>query len=198
VLSNNQPQQLIVDNTIPELNKGIDTSDDDLLEPLTEKEELELNSYLATKEEVEFRTHIWTAMNKDYIKMMAEKAEKQKLEESSGKTTKPRKKRKKSEPKKPIGPAESAAEATMEMLKRRTSTKINYTALEGLFSIDDKALNSTKPIEKEGSDSEGMATSTTTKQFSKLDEDEDDEETRMPRATYSSEPEQSDFDDHYE
>ncbi len=160
---------------------------------LSDEDDPELDSYLATKEEIEFRTQIWTTMNKDYIRMMEEKAEKLKQEEAAGKNAKPRKKRKKSEPKKPIGPAETAAEATMEMLKRRTSTKINYTALEDLFSINQKIL---KTGEREGSDSELHTPGKHGKSDEEEEEEEDDEETRVHKATYSSEPDSaySDYD----
>jgi len=94
----------------------------------------EVQKYMNTAEEVEMKTQIWTEMNKDYLLMKQRKE----LEAATEAAANPNKKKRKREPRKQSAPAETAAEATAEMLKKKTpSNKINYSALANLFASFD-------------------------------------------------------------
>lgn len=105
----------------------------------------ELAHYFHTPEEVKIKTEVWTAMNQEYLDKMKDKEK----EQAAGKST-PNKvflllwkkkvtytlqRKRKREPKKDT-PAETAREATAEMLKKKVSSKINYSALDALFSVE--------------------------------------------------------------
>uniref|UniRef100_A0A7S4KME6 B-related factor 1 n=1 Tax=Paramoeba aestuarina TaxID=180227 RepID=A0A7S4KME6_9EUKA len=84
----------------------------------------EIDNYINTTEETETKTKMWEEMNSDYLEQ-----QKLKQENPEKKTTAKRKRR--ATVKKPT---ENTAEAMSDMLKKKVSTKINYTALEGLFT----------------------------------------------------------------
>ena len=107
----------------------------------TDLDDKELTSYIMSSEEVTLKTELWNEMNKEFIKQEAEKQEKMKNEQN-----KPKKPRKKREPKR-TGLPETPIEAAADMLKRKVSTKVNYSALEHLFSKDE-LLFSTPPSNK--------------------------------------------------
>lgn len=110
----------------------------------------EVTSVLLEADEVAMKTRIWSALNKDYLKEEAEKAKleavTQKYEEAQTDTTKDKalagKKRGPRGPRqggtkaqKTAEPAESAAEAARQMMAaKKFSKKINYDALDSLFS----------------------------------------------------------------
>jgi len=75
------------------------------------------------------KTEIWNELNKDYLELMASK-------EKNATEKPPPKKRRKNEKKTEFVPAETAAEATITMLKKRVSKKLNYSAIEGIFNVD--------------------------------------------------------------
>jgi len=73
---------------------------------------------------------VWISENKEYLEALAEKQR----EEAANVQKISRRKRKRE--RKETLPAQSAAEATMETLKKKVSAKINYPALAELFEVD--------------------------------------------------------------
>ena len=86
----------------------------------------EIDKYINSTEEVETKTKMWEEMNSDYLEQQKLKQEKGEKGEKSG-----TKRKRKTEKKKP---SENTAEAMSDMLKKKVSAKINYSALEGLFT----------------------------------------------------------------
>jgi len=104
-----------------------DTEDDDL----SDIKDSDVVGYLHSEEEVKLKTALWHAMNKDYLEQQLEKEKEEARNRAAGKP--PKKKRRREAKKNTI--AETAAEATMAVLKKKVSTKINYSALEDLFDV---------------------------------------------------------------
>jgi transcription factor IIIB subunit 2 len=110
----------------------------------------EVTDVLLEADEVAMKTRIWSALNKDYLREEAEKAKleavAQKYEEVQTDTTKEkaaaagkkrgsRGPRQGSKAQKSAEPAETAAEAARQMMAaKKFSKKINYDALDSLFS----------------------------------------------------------------
>uniref|UniRef100_A0A1B0G543 Cyclin-like domain-containing protein n=1 Tax=Glossina morsitans morsitans TaxID=37546 RepID=A0A1B0G543_GLOMM len=89
----------------------------------------EINNYILTHEEAEYKNQMWKALNAEYLKEMKEKEERLAKEKEEGK---PEKKKRKPR-KKVIGPSSTAGEAIEKMLQeKKISTKINYEILRTL------------------------------------------------------------------
>uniref|UniRef100_A0A1A9WNQ1 Cyclin-like domain-containing protein n=1 Tax=Glossina brevipalpis TaxID=37001 RepID=A0A1A9WNQ1_9MUSC len=89
----------------------------------------EINNYILTHEEAEYKNQMWTALNAEYLKEVKEKEERLAKEKEEGK---PEKKKRKPR-KKVIGPSSTPGEAIEKMLQeKKISTKINYDILRTL------------------------------------------------------------------
>uniref|UniRef100_A0A0A1X9Z7 B-related factor 1 n=1 Tax=Zeugodacus cucurbitae TaxID=28588 RepID=A0A0A1X9Z7_ZEUCU len=89
----------------------------------------EINNYILTHEEAEYKNNMWNALNAEYLKEMREKEERLAKEREEGK---PEKKKRRPR-RKAIGPSTSAGEAIEKMLQeKKISSKINYDILRTL------------------------------------------------------------------
>jgi len=111
------------------------TRNEDEGDTFSDIDDSQLEDYFNTDEEVIAKTLLWNELNKDYLEMLATK-EKSILE-------RPPKKKRKIEKKKEF-PAETAAEAAIGVLRKKVSTKINYSALGDLFHVDNTMFDVTK------------------------------------------------------
>ncbi|XP_024543263.1 transcription factor IIIB 60 kDa subunit isoform X1 [Selaginella moellendorffii] len=131
--------------------KRYEDSVDDEPESLSDIDDVELTTYLNTEDEIRLKTIVWTEMNKEYIqeqeaKEAALKAQAESMaavstsgtaaEIAAATVVMSRKARKhKHGDTANCKPAESAAEATRQMLeKKRLSSKLNYSVLEKMFN----------------------------------------------------------------
>ncbi|GAA5885763.1 hypothetical protein JCM6882_007557 [Rhodosporidiobolus microsporus] len=104
---------------------------------LDDLDEDELDAFILTPEEVEAKSRLWMAANKDYLKELAEK------QTGPDGELKPVSKR----PRKKVKPRDganatgiNAADATSKMLeKKKFSKKINYDAIKNLFDAGSEA-----------------------------------------------------------
>ncbi|GAA5830840.1 hypothetical protein JCM11251_001094 [Rhodosporidiobolus azoricus] len=104
---------------------------------LDDLDEDELDAFILTEEEVEAKSRLWMAANKDYLKELAEK------QTGPDGELKPVSKR----PRKKVKPRDganatgiNAADATSKMLeKKKFSKKINYDAIKNLFDAGSEA-----------------------------------------------------------
>ncbi|PHT95300.1 hypothetical protein T459_03182 [Capsicum annuum] len=146
-------------NVSPDILNGMDgMGHDDHYESenFSDIDDVEVDSYLHNEQEKRFKKIIWEKMNREYLEEQAAKeadalAAKKKREsylatctedqknlgaETDAAVEKSRKERqqKRAAELKISGPAQTAAEATKQMLaKKRLSSKINYDVLEKLF-----------------------------------------------------------------
>jgi hypothetical protein len=137
---------------------------DEEIETLSDIDDEEVERYLHNKEEVRLKTLIWTEMNKEYLEEQAAKEEAIAAAEAAHAAAlaaaaegapdavelaaaaaaavaklKKDKQRKRAEESKNKVPAQSAAEATRQMLtKKKLSSKVNYDVLEKLFEDNKK------------------------------------------------------------
>ena len=70
-LSNSLPLPLAVDSTVekPPKTQGEEVAED----TLSDIEDAEIDSYIMTSKEVEWKTELWTEMNKDFLKKLEQK-----------------------------------------------------------------------------------------------------------------------------
>ena len=118
---------------------GKGDNDEDQEETFSDIDDGEVDIFMHSAEESKIKSQIWLELNKDYLEDQSQKAVA--ALSSGAKEKKDKAKRKSKEEKQSTGnaTADSAAEATMEVLKRKKlSSKINYAALESLFSHDKK------------------------------------------------------------
>eukprot|EP01018_Ginkgo_biloba_P027487 Gb_34247 [translate_table: standard] len=134
------------------------------LESLSDIDDDEVEKYLHNDEEVRLKTIIWTEMNKEYLEEQAAKEEALAAAQAAHAAAlaaaaegspaavelaaaaaaavaklKKDKQRKRAEESKNRVPAQSAAEATRQMLvKKKLSSKVNYDVLEKLFEDNKK------------------------------------------------------------
>uniref|UniRef100_A0A034WCB4 B-related factor 1 n=1 Tax=Bactrocera dorsalis TaxID=27457 RepID=A0A034WCB4_BACDO len=100
----------------------------------------EINNYILTHEEAEYKNNMWNALNAEYLKEMREKEERLAKEREEGK---PEKKKRRPR-RKPIGPSTSAGEAIEKMLQeKKISSKINYDILRTLTEGSVTAVTTT-------------------------------------------------------
>ena len=104
-------------------------------EDLLEEDDFEAAAYLNTAEEASIKGVLWEKINAEYL---AEQELRKSMEEGK-KTPRPRRRGRNG-----AEASLSPAQAAVEMLRRRVSTKINYEALNTLFdtSTDNYAVNS--------------------------------------------------------
>ncbi|KAJ9693687.1 hypothetical protein PVL29_009578 [Vitis rotundifolia] len=155
-------KQASVDEGVPSDLHGADDENanaGDESESLSDIDDVEVDGYLHNEKEKQFKKVIWEAMNKEYLEEQAAKeaaaaAAKEAYEASFkdnpeglkaaqelaaataaavAKSRKERQQKRAAEAKNTV-PAQTAAEATRQMLtKKRLSSKINYDVLEKLF-----------------------------------------------------------------
>ncbi|BGP15753.1 hypothetical protein JCM10213_007952 [Rhodosporidiobolus nylandii] len=115
-------------------------------------DEDELDAFILTPQEVEMKSRLWMANNKDYLKELAEKqtgpdGELKPVSKKPRKRTKPRDGTN--------ATGINAADATTKMLeKKKFSKKINYDAIKNLFSGDSEAGSARGGSTVAGSDGE--------------------------------------------
>ncbi|OVA11069.1 Transcription factor TFIIB [Macleaya cordata] len=150
----------------PQSNEDMDTAAGDESESLSDIDDVEVSGYLHNEEEKRYKKIIWEEMNKEYLEDQAAKeaaaaAAKEAYEANfqncseeaqalavaaAAAVAKSRKERqqKRAAEAKNAAPAQTAAEATRQMLtKKRLSSKINYEVLDKLFD-DSMDSNNTK------------------------------------------------------
>ncbi|KAG6645375.1 transcription factor IIIB 90 kDa subunit-like isoform X1 [Carya illinoinensis] len=147
--------QIEIDGVSDACQKSMGTSlvSDEESDGLSDIDDVEVSGYLNNEEEMRFKKIIWEEMNKEYLQEQAAaaaaKMESQaSFQNSSGElraahelaaaaaaaVAKSRKERKRKQDMN-ANPAQTAAEATHQMLiKKRLSSKINYDVLETLFT----------------------------------------------------------------
>ncbi|OXU25977.1 hypothetical protein TSAR_004101 [Trichomalopsis sarcophagae] len=97
---------------------------------ITDLDDEELDSYIMSEKEAQFKSTLWNKVNEKYLQDQKEKEEKRQKELAEGK---PEKKKRRTAKKKNQNPANSAGEAIEKMLQeKRISTKINYEVLKSL------------------------------------------------------------------
>ncbi|KAK4738486.1 hypothetical protein R3W88_002183 [Solanum pinnatisectum] len=149
----------------PDTLHGMDGIDHDESGNFSDIDDVEVDSYLHNEQEKKYKKIIWETMNREYLEEQAAKEaavlEAKKQHEfilancpedvqkfaaaaaASVAKSKKEKQQKRAAELKNTGPAQSAAEATKQMLaKKRLSNKINYDVLEKLF--DDSAPENPK------------------------------------------------------
>ncbi|XP_029056056.1 transcription factor IIIB 90 kDa subunit isoform X1 [Osmia bicornis bicornis] len=91
----------------------------------------ELDSYIMSEKEAQFKHNLWNKVNAEYLEQQKEREEKRQKEKEEGK---PEKKRRRSTKRnKTQAPANSAGEAIEKMLQeKKISSKINYEVLKSL------------------------------------------------------------------
>ncbi|XP_055817610.1 transcription factor IIIB 60 kDa subunit isoform X1 [Solanum dulcamara] len=149
----------------PDTLHGMDGIDHDESENFSDIDDAEVDSYLHNEQEKHYKKIIWETMNREYLEEQAAKEaaalEAKKHHEfilancpedvqkfaaataASVAKSKKEKQQKRAAELKNSGPAQTATEATKQMLaKKRLSSKINYDVLEKLF--DDSATENPK------------------------------------------------------
>lgn len=112
----------------------------------------ELDRYLHDDDEVKAKTAIWTEINKEYLAAQEEKEREEAANIAAGKAPQKKKKRRrdtrKDQPIEPGTAGASAAEATMEMLRKRapSQAQINPQALTQLFTLPERLQRPTKKM----------------------------------------------------
>ncbi|XP_050285670.1 uncharacterized protein LOC126725175 isoform X2 [Quercus robur] len=171
--------QIEVDGVSDKFQKSKDASSitDDESDGLSDIDDVEVDGYLNNDEETRYKTIIWEEMNKEYLEEQAAAAA-AKMEASqvdlencsdelraahefaaaaAAAVAKSRKERKRTQDSN-ANPAQTAAEATHQMLiKKRLSSKINYDVLETLFT-NDPPSDSNKKAKASNDDGDGDAT----------------------------------------
>ena len=100
-------------------------------EPLDDLDENEINSLILTEPEVAAKTRLWMEENREYLKQMKQKAEREEADKASG-IERPKKKRK-LKVQEPRAPCRTATEAIERVfVERKLSKKINYDVLRDL------------------------------------------------------------------
>ncbi|XP_020526489.1 transcription factor IIIB 60 kDa subunit isoform X4 [Amborella trichopoda] len=161
----------VVDETAPnEFQEDPETdvlASDDESETLSDIDDLEVNGYIHNEEETRLKTIIWTEMNKEYLEEQAAKEaaaaaaraayeadianchgdalELAKATAAAIAKMKKDKQQKRAEEARNATPAQTAAEATRQMLtKKKISSKINYEVLNKLFDEETPAKDEGK------------------------------------------------------
>ncbi|XP_019244820.1 PREDICTED: transcription factor IIIB 60 kDa subunit-like isoform X2 [Nicotiana attenuata] len=211
------------DNATPDTLHGLDgmgPDDHDESENFSDIDDAEVDGYLHNEEERRFKEIIWVKMNREYLeeqaaKQAAELAAKNDKEfnlancsedvqaaqelaaAAAAAVAKSRKEKqqKRAAELKNSGPAQTAAEATKQMLTRkRLSSKINYDVLEKLFDESAKLENPKKSRNVDDSMDNNMVKS------SKIDPEVDEtyEEAFGEDVHYDEDVGGYDYDQHYD
>nr|XP_016440704.1 PREDICTED: transcription factor IIIB 70 kDa subunit-like isoform X2 [Nicotiana tabacum] len=211
------------DNATPDTLHGLDgmgPDDHDESENFSDIDDAEVDGYLHNEEERRFKEIIWVKMNREYleeqaVKQAAELAAKNDKEfnlancsedvqaaqelaaAAAAAVAKSRKEKqqKRAAELKNSGPAQTAAEATKQMLTRkRLSSKINYDVLEKLFDESAKLENPKKSRNVDDSMDDNMVKS------SKIDPEVDEtyEEAFGEDVQYDEDFGGYDYDQHYD
>ncbi|XP_053984946.1 transcription factor IIIB 90 kDa subunit isoform X2 [Hylaeus volcanicus] len=98
---------------------------------ITDLDDDELDSYIMSDKEAQFKHNLWNKVNAEYLTQQKEKEEKRQKEKEEGKPEK--KRRRTTKRNKNQVPANSAGEAIEKMLQeKKISSKINYEVLKSL------------------------------------------------------------------
>ncbi|PSN31283.1 hypothetical protein C0J52_22286 [Blattella germanica] len=118
----------------------------------------EIDSYIMTEQEAQYKDTLWNKINAEYLKEVKEKEEKLAKEKEEGK---PEKKKRKPNQRKPrsSNAANSAGEAIEKMLQeKKISSKINYDVLK---SLNVKSLETPPTPTKETNESSSLLSTRT-------------------------------------
>ncbi|CAM0957201.1 unnamed protein product [Alopecurus aequalis] len=108
-------------------------------ESFSDIDDLEVDGYLHNEEETQYKKIIWEEMNKEYLEEQAAKEALAAELAARGVGVGEQKKRRRNEDAKNSTPAETPAEATYNMLKRKgLGSKINVEAVGGLYNTKDE------------------------------------------------------------
>ncbi|XP_073132053.1 transcription factor IIIB 60 kDa subunit isoform X2 [Henckelia pumila] len=204
-----EPAQKHVHDTSNDSLQGADNLEES--ENFSDIDDMEVNGYLHSEEEKQFKKIIWEEMNKEYLEEQAAKEAAKKAFEvnfdncsedvqaaqklsaaAAAAVAKSRKERqqKRAADIKSSGPPQTAAEATRQMLDRkRLSSKINYDVLDKLFDesreISENSKKSRLEPERHGEDDDY------------LEHSKEDLETKDAQHPYYENEEGFDYDDEY-
>uniref|UniRef100_A0ACD5U6L8 Uncharacterized protein n=1 Tax=Avena sativa TaxID=4498 RepID=A0ACD5U6L8_AVESA len=118
--------------------EGENGKDDADPESFSDIDDVEVDGYLHNEEETQYKKIIWEEMNKEYLEEQAAK-EALAAELAARGVGVGEKKRRRNEDTKNSTPAETPAEATYNMLKRKgLGSKINVDAVGGLYNTKDE------------------------------------------------------------
>ncbi|XP_052207135.1 transcription factor IIIB 60 kDa subunit-like isoform X2 [Diospyros lotus] len=191
---------------------GMSNIADDEPENFSDIDDTEVDSYLHNEQEKQYKKRIWEEMNKEYIQEQAAKEaaaaaakkayeanfhncpeEMQAAQElaaaAAAAVAKSRKERqqKRAAEARNLGPAQTAAEATLQMLtKKRLSSKINYDVLEKLFD-DPEVPQKAEKSRTESSHSDDDELPHITKNGTESKHDRKDSEWGAPEDEYEDE-----------
>ncbi|XP_038880114.1 transcription factor IIIB 90 kDa subunit-like isoform X3 [Benincasa hispida] len=180
---------------------GPGTSASDESENWSDIDDIEVDGYLHNEEEKHYKKIIWEEMNREYLEEQAAKdaaaaaakkayeanfqncsedlkAAKDLADAAAAAVAKSRKERqrKRAAEAKNASPAQTAAEATRQMLnKKRLSSKINYDVLDKLFDESAGTEPSTKKKREEQAE-ETDKPQNTTKEFEPTEDQDDDDD----------------------
>ncbi|XP_031827459.1 brf RNA polymerase III subunit isoform X2 [Nomia melanderi] len=115
---------------------------------ITDLDDEELDSYIMSEKEAQFKHNLWNKVNSEYLAQQKEKEERRQKEKEEGKQEK--KRRRTTKRNKSQTPANSAGEAIEKMLQeKKISSKINYEVLKSL----NVTINTpSKELQKAGED----------------------------------------------
>ncbi|KAG0499643.1 hypothetical protein HPP92_004334 [Vanilla planifolia] len=147
----------------PDIEPGQDLHEEENCDPesFSDIDDVEVDGYLHNEEEKYYKKIIWEEMNKEYLEEQAAKeaaaaaVAKEAFEAKLAAATaaalansRKEKRQKRAEERKNARPANSPLEATRQVLKRKSfSSKINYKALENLFTDSVKKQSETGEID---------------------------------------------------
>lgn len=110
---------------------------------LSDLDEDELDQFILGPEEVKIKERVWMEFNHDYLQHALQRQLKEEADEKAGIKRRPNRRRGQAKPRdSSTAPTGSALESTRQMMqqKKKFSKKINYDALQGLFTGMDGAV----------------------------------------------------------
>ena len=128
----------------------------------------ELDSYIMSEKEAQFKHNLWNKVNAEYLNQQKEKEEKRQKEKEEGKPEK--KRRRTTKRNKNQVPANTAGEAIEKMLQeKKISSKINYEVLKSLnVSLNNSTKEQQKIEEPVQSPTKEMNTSSSSNKISNI------------------------------
>lgn len=118
----------------------------------------ELDSYIMSEREAQFKHTLWNKINADYLVQQKEREERRQKEKEEGKPEK--KRRRTTKRNKNQAPANSAGEAIEKMLQeKKISSKINYEVLKSLSAPNKEQPKMQEPVASCKADADTSASS---------------------------------------
>ncbi|PCH43896.1 BRF1-domain-containing protein [Wolfiporia cocos MD-104 SS10] len=150
------PQGMVLSSVLDEAEKRRQaqfTGDDEL----KDLDEAELDQFILTEEEVRIKERVWVELNRDYLEALAAKSEQQQEDEREKKSRKRRKTNNKPRDASTAS-GSTAAESVRNLVKKnpKYSKRINYDALESLFTNDVPATSFPGLSNIDDKDDEGL------------------------------------------